>query len=1509
MLRFRNNQKHNVLPSLSLTKCNFSLPFVQTRRQSLIHGSAISQGLEEDKNVSSGNFNSQLLLKNALKLRRQNGNDSLLNMKWDNNSHTFVPSYRFSNDKASDFDNLYTTQYQTEDSGLDLDTLLPQPAKKKRIKHSMLLRKSSRELSAANDDLIQSFLASLNASDIPRAKTILESMIETGLYRYQLNVQEDCFIILLRYSFESITDSNHSTDLQFLKTASDLLRFYLSLIFKHGQTNSYPYKALAFILHCACKISSYEERVVTILRLESIWKKEFKLCFDSVSQNTDMLDETDIQIIELVLRSKKEDISLHNDSPLKKPIDNFLKDFNWRTSVGNSLDEVLQSDSFNVKSIFGENVYRDCSIGGQVNYLKLYNVLYDMANGDKNSPLLMKFERLFDTFNRRRQYDMEMKFKHLTVQRAKSEAGLDDTLESDFGEFKRPSSYQLQNYVFQWKNVLSNEIKLHLGRVKREKEKVNHKAHKDESTKSGKIQEKLVFKDIKKFQAILEHLGPARVAEIVTMEMVGIFFGAAFKADENSFKFKRTVAQLSRTIGERIETAESHLRLTELSRNLLLNTKQMNLDNHNQTSTPDDHVDFNVLKLVQTYSTGNVKNVNVAAREYSKMVGLDHVALGATMITLALGNLKFRHFDPETGLQTEIPAFLHTKEFQANKLVGIIQPDANFLSSISKNSKILNQDVLTPLTLSKVPPMLVKPKPWDASLGGGYWYTNLPTLGGRPDEAPEQYSYVMNAIKHNMMDRYIGALNSLSQCAWAVNPKMLDVLLQIWNSGRDFLDIPGLDISTEPDNQKAGFQKNSEKYHKQSHRLSLGYILRLAGIFGKNGDRFYYPYRIDFRGRVYPLSNSGFWHVGPDHVRSLFMFWYGKPLGKTGFKWLKVHLANMYGVDKVNRQDQIKFVDDHWEEIVDSAKNPIKPFGESLESSNTFGMWWAKADKPFQALAACFELVSAVESGDPESFVSRLCVAQDGTCNGLQHYAALGRDIKGATEVNLVPCPNVESGVQAPPRDIYSKVRDLVIELAEKDITTAEAAGILKTDEKAQLAMELRGHITRKIVKRPVMTSVYGVTRFGTSKQIEEELKQNEDLDSERIKLYRGYLTEKIFEAYSTLFSKAELIQRWLEDCSSRICESVSWDNYGTYQYAKSLRVSSSSDKEKFSSEERPEFIVENSEFMKKFMTSVVWTTPLGLPVVQPYRRLDTMEIVTPLQRITVFNPNKPAFIVKSRQINGIAPNYIHSLDSTHLLMTAEEMHKRNMTFASVHDSFWTHAADVNTLSRVLRRKFVELYQPNLIEQLYNEWKTRYDGYLQLVYVNRHSEAGKRIQKLRESNWKETQIFNKGMEWSSSSSKSKRQITETNSLRHELLMEYQNWRFSKETSTDTVFKENVDAGKEKQNTKGLKMTPSMIIKELKEPVYRSPDTHIVYGDTVIGKQKVSTLKQSSDNQAHNYDSKDMDYQEQSRINRLSKNRILTSEWMPVFVPIHIPKPPERGDLDIELVKTSLYFFK
>ena len=47
---------------------------------------------------------------------------------------------------------------------------------------------------------------------------------------------------------------------------------------------------------------------------------------------------------------------------------------------------------------------------------------------------------------------------------------------------------------------------------------------------------------------------------------------------------------------------------------------------------------------------------------------------------------------------------------------------------------------------------------------------------------------------------------------------------------------------------------------------------------------------------------------------------------------------------------------------------------------------------------------------------------QDGTCNGLQHYAAMGRDYEGGGQVNLL---NREV-----PADIYTHVANLVEAIA-----------------------------------------------------------------------------------------------------------------------------------------------------------------------------------------------------------------------------------------------------------------------------------------------------------------------------------------------------------------------------------------------------------------------------------------------------------------------------------------------
>lgn len=59
-----------------------------------------------------------------------------------------------------------------------------------------------------------------------------------------------------------------------------------------------------------------------------------------------------------------------------------------------------------------------------------------------------------------------------------------------------------------------------------------------------------------------------------------------------------------------------------------------------------------------------------------------------------------------------------------------------------------------------------------------------------------------------------------------------------------------------------------------------------------------------------------------------------------------------------------------------------------------------ESDEPWQTLAACMELRHALKSSRPQDFVSHLAVHQDGSCNGLQHYAALGRDEEGGLEVH-----------------------------------------------------------------------------------------------------------------------------------------------------------------------------------------------------------------------------------------------------------------------------------------------------------------------------------------------------------------------------------------------------------------------------------------------------------------------------------------------------------------------------
>lgn len=96
------------------------------------------------------------------------------------------------------------------------------------------------------------------------------------------------------------------------------------------------------------------------------------------------------------------------------------------------------------------------------------------------------------------------------------------------------------------------------------------------------------------------------------------------------------------------------------------------------------------------------------------------------------------------------------------------------------------------------------------------------------------------------------------------------------------------------------------------------------------------------------------------------------------------------------------------------------------------------------------------------------------------------------------------------------------------------------------------------------------------------------------------------------------------------------------------------------------------------------------------------------------------------RQRTAFPPNFIHSLDGSHMMMTAVACRRAGLNFAGffsslfrptlsgfcrrktikhffaagVHDSYWTHACDVDKLNRILREKFVELYETPILEKV-----------------------------------------------------------------------------------------------------------------------------------------------------------------------------------------------------------------
>jgi DNA-directed RNA polymerase len=107
------------------------------------------------------------------------------------------------------------------------------------------------------------------------------------------------------------------------------------------------------------------------------------------------------------------------------------------------------------------------------------------------------------------------------------------------------------------------------------------------------------------------------------------------------------------------------------------------------------------------------------------------------------------------------------------------------------------------------------------------------------------------------------------------------------------------------------------------------------------------------------------------------------------------------------------------------------------------------------------------------------------------------------------------------------------------------------------------------------------------------------------------------------------------------------------------------------------------------------WTTPSGFVVCQQYRELADKRIETKFCGSTIkfASVDEKDELDRAKQTSAVSPNFVHSLDASALMLTIGACLDGGITsFAMIHDSYGTHAADTDQLATVLRREFVRMY-------------------------------------------------------------------------------------------------------------------------------------------------------------------------------------------------------------------------
>jgi DNA-directed RNA polymerase len=536
--------------------------------------------------------------------------------------------------------------------------------------------------------------------------------------------------------------------------------------------------------------------------------------------------------------------------------------------------------------------------------------------------------------------------------------------------------------------------------------------------------------------------------------------------------------------------------------------------------------------------------------------------------------------------------------------------------------------------------------------------TNNPFIKGWTDSG---------LFKNYLNQTFVKSLETLRQQPWVLNqpvlaairehkpPELLELVdtdgeIHYYNIHQENLRLPKK--LTHMDGTQFLGKKDPKLQRMLSKYFEYNQIVKKAQLV--ENKTFYQEVSCDYRGRVY-YAESFLEFQGSDLSRSLFLFGNKKRVTEKGYYWLAIHAASCfnqsYSLTELKElhyltTDYIGYLEKEGLDSISVDKMTLDDRTLWVKNNLKFIIHTARtksiidtAEKPYSFLAVCIEIAGYHKAKVlKQDYYSGLPVPIDGSNNGTQHLAAMSKDAYAGALVSLTP-----TDIQ---KDFYVAVAKELITLAPEWF--------------AEKNMPMK-HIRKGIAKRGCMTRSYSAGRKRIAKNMYEDCHME------------GYTSR-----YSITEDDCDMLAGKLIDAINNVCT-------GPLKTMKYLQ--------KVAAHE-----------LDCGRNQMSWHTPSGFPVVykaflqQEWKQRGTIKgiqgnkdgRVMHVVKVNVNNQETGAKVPCKRSFaSGISPNVIHSYDAAHMANTIVAF---NGSFGAVHDSFSTHADEVDFLQEVTKQTFIAQY-------------------------------------------------------------------------------------------------------------------------------------------------------------------------------------------------------------------------